>query len=60
MFSVFVFYTGESVGNDQIPFSNYKKKKKGKVDKKKKIIWMIKGGKENSNCRNKTLLIEFY
>lgn len=39
MFSVFVFYTGESVGNDQIPFSNYKKKKKkGKVDKKKKII----------------------
>lgn len=28
MFSVFVFYTGESVGNDQIPFSNYKKKKK--------------------------------
>lgn len=40
MFSAFVFYTGESVGNDQIPFSNYKKKKKkeGKVDKKKKII----------------------
>lgn len=38
MFSVFVFYTGESVGNDQIRFSNYKKKKKGKVDKKKKII----------------------
>lgn len=40
MFSLFLFYTRESVENEQILFSNYKEKKKNKIDKKR----MIKDG----------------
>lgn len=40
MFSLFLFYTRESVENEQILFSNYKEKNKNKIDKKR----MIKDG----------------